>query len=103
MNTNRQYLAGYFDGEGCIQVRVVERQTKTSCTVSIDVSQKGGIGLDGFKRRYKGNIYGPNAKGVFNWRCNGAEAIKFLEEVLPLLTVKHDKAKEAIELWDKYH
>lgn len=100
--TNKAYLAGYFDGEGAVMVKVTQRKTMESVTVNVAASQKYGTGLELFKQYYKGNVYGPFKGDVYMWKANGWEAYKFLQEVLPWLTVKKPKAIAAIQAWDSH-
>jgi hypothetical protein len=79
------YLAGFFDGEGCI--------TKGGdSTISIRVTQlaEHREPLDEFKKRYKGNISNTGNKNrpCLRWALNGTKAIKFLKDIFPLCVVK---------------
>ena len=95
------YLAGYFDGEGAVMCKVVQRKTKQSVVVNIAASQKYGTGLERFLA-FGGHIYGPFKGDVYMWKANGRDAIHFLQQVFVFLTVKQPKAEEAIKLWLVY-
>ena len=93
------YLAGLFDGEGSIILR--QRGRSVDFLLMASMTDREPIELlkstfGGGQVEYK---VPPNGnKPVFRWTCHGNYAIRALEEMLPFLTVKREKAQIALKL-----
>jgi len=109
--TDRAYVAGLFDGEGCIGIRKTKRKYSdgTSLDVSITntckevlewVSNLTPIGM--VTERACRN---PKWKPTFNYRIRSAfGCYQFLRLIEPHLIIKRVKAQEVIKfLQDRYH
>ncbi len=95
-----QYVAGFFDGEGCIMSntkangRIVKR---------VVISQKEDevlYKIKDFLKNYgiNGNLYKGKSSGATNLDIRKMESVKlFLENVVDYLIVKKDKAREALK------
>jgi len=106
--TDIAWAAGFFDGEGCIQILNNKGKNKTnSYYVTLDVSQaysKEPLLL--LQRLFGGSLevlsarkHCPNA--VWHWRLYAKDAIReMLVEMLPYLTVKRRQATTAISFLD---
>jgi len=93
--TDIAWAAGFFDGEGCI--------TTPGNSVTISVSQKVREPLDKFisifkigevrlyHHKYRGADY-----GIYTIHLSGENALGILQLMLPYLTVKKEKAWDAI-------
>ena len=98
------YLAGFFDGEGCI---CLARRTDTYLPrfmLTIEVGQVDPRPLELFKSLFGGIIRriepsGRRKKIFHDWRIHGKEAIKCLKILLPYLVVKQEKADLVIRFW----
>lgn len=86
------YVAGFFDGEGCIQIPCNERG---NYTLRINVCQKSEAVLQYIRSRLGGEI--SNGKGVKILYWHGSNAVPVLEQILPWLVVKKSQAELAIE------
>lgn len=106
--TQKAYIAGIIDGEGCISVRCCEgRKRKTSryyySSVSVEMASKEII--DFIQELYEGKIYhrkSRNRTGVtdmtmWTWRLNGKEAANFLKTIYPFLVQKKKEAEVLID------
>lgn len=91
-----QYIAGFFDGEGCI---IIEK--RQSHRLVVDFSQKyikvlGEIkkflGYGKIKKKSTGNIY------RLRFKCNDAK--KILKKLIPFLCVKKLQARFALQFQD---
>lgn len=104
--TEKAYLAGFFDGEGCINIG---KHTPTSCkTVShflqVIIAQTDQEFLSGWcDKTGIGKVY--EHKGISNiakikrswhWRIHGAAAEELLTILLPYLDIKREQAEVAL-------
>jgi LAGLIDADG-like domain len=87
------YLAGFFDGEGCVRVDKQGRMIVQVGNTSLEVLKKyrlywgGSIAVQPVKRR---------RKAMWQWRIGGDAAQVFLEMILDFLVVKRHQAQAAI-------
>lgn len=87
------YLAGFFDGEGCITV-------SKNGSISLGVVNTSKEVLDLFVERFGGVVQ--DRKQVVNkrqyvWRAYGETAVFILEKLLPHLIEKKEQALTALE------
>jgi len=109
---NWSYIAGFFDGEGCISKNGTGHPCGSlSYVAMLPQSESRRIALDkiaefldtqkityGFYKR-KGKDRGPNFEQMYNIRVMKRESLmKFLEGVLPYLTVKKILAQDTRRL-----
>lgn len=92
------YLAGFFDGEGCI---CIHKKSSTDATrgyvyqLSIDVGQKAPAILEAFKDCWGGSICKGNRNNK-RWMAYGRNALKALIALAPHLILKQAEAELAI-------
>jgi len=99
-----QYIAGFFDGEGCIT-----RKDKKHCSIAICVTQTNFEVLDEIKRFFGfGNIR-EIKKRKLHWKEAWSYDVQdqfqikqFLVVIEPYLLVKKEKAQKAIEEISNY-
>ncbi len=92
------YLAGFFDGEGCISIHGGK---KWAPHVRLDVGNSNIAPLQLFEGAFGGSIRRyvlKNGKQFFNWTANPEVAAGVLEAFLPYLTVKKRQARIAVKL-----
>ena len=90
------WLAGFFDGEGCI-IGVFSKRKGYHLLVSI--GQKDERPLLWIKRRFGGWIErGKEGGRVHMWRTSHANARAFLEAIAPYLRVKKERAELALSI-----
>jgi len=89
------YLAGFFDGEGSISLRL---QQGKYLRIEVSCSQNSVDVLWMYVRAFRGNVY--ESQRCYQWKTYGAQAINFLHSVLPFLVVKRLDAQETIEAWN---
>jgi hypothetical protein len=102
----KAYIAGFFDGEGCIsiskyqgknnrtpvyflQVVIVQKGIDTL----LELQQSTGIGSLHDRAKY--------SAGTYEWRIPGRAAADFLAVILPYLRNKKEEAEIAIEYQSK--
>ena len=101
--TDLAYMAGIFDGEGCICIGKHQKKKTWNPTYSLKVNLVmcnpyipnlfcftfGGIVYE--RKRHERHL------SEWNWQLNSAKAIPFLTVLLPYLKLKRDEARLAIE------
>jgi intein/homing endonuclease len=96
-----QYAAGFFDGEGCINVSSCR---KTILIRTLVVNTNLTI-LEMFKEKWGGDIYS-NKKGkehwkqAYTWRLSNNAACEFLKDIYPFLVVKVQQAEASFIFFD---
>lgn len=92
------YLAGFFDGEGCVSVfkqgpKLVVAAVVTGTHEDSIVRFQRAFG--GYVMRTKPNTR-LNYKAQYQWRAQGTCALDAISAMLPFLTVKHPQAEVAL-------
>ncbi len=95
------YLAGFFDGEGCVGIYGGKRK---NLELSIKVSGAHRASIERFARAFGGKVYvshrrarTPREKTIWTWSIYSARAKIALGEMLPFLLVKKPEAFEALK------
>ena len=97
------YLAGFFDGEGCI---TIEARRGKSFNVRCSITNSSLEVLKIFKKIFGGSIHKRKLyvnKPLWDWRCNAHLALFFLTKIMPYLIVKNKEAKLALEFGFKFY
>jgi len=104
-----QYVAGLFDGEGCVNIyqtkkgvkkdRIGYELTATIYNTYFEIIKRlketfGGYGLTRKRERVRN---GENWKTSYEWKLSCSKAKDFLKKLLPYLIIKKEQAKIAIE------
>lgn len=93
-DVDKPYVAGFFDGEGSIQI-TPPRKTK-GFPLHVSVAQSERSTLDWLRETWGGSV-GPHGRtGVFVWRIHTAAAGQFLMDIEPYLRIKRQQAHLAI-------
>jgi hypothetical protein len=94
------YLAGFFDGEGCISCSPTNENGLANFQLNVLVSQNDGRALEPFARRWGGKIGKRNrpasADDTSLWAIGGTRAIQCIRDLLPYLRAKRDEADVAM-------
>ena len=105
MEITKQYIAGFFDGEGSIGIYF--NSSKKGCSLRTQLTQNKDIYstvLMGFlKENYQGNISEQKtlSGGIkYNWQLNAEKSSLFLQDIEPYLIIKKRQAQLVI-LWQK--
>lgn len=93
------YVAGFFDGEGCIQaekptgvLRISAVNTDHNALIFVQEVLGGSIIKSSARQEQE------NAKPMYLWRMNGVKASEALEKLLPYLITKKERALLCLEL-----
>ena len=102
-----QYLAGFFDGEGCITAGPIKQRKSSKITygLSISLSNSDIRPLLLFKEYFGGSIIEQKSSKIFKasrkhyqWQSRGGKCNeKCLRKLLPFLIVKKEVALAALE------
>jgi hypothetical protein len=94
---NNAWLAGYFDGEGCIHLQKDVRQNKRAVyMLQVCITQKNPATLYLLEKEFGGQVY-QHAKGCYRWRVVSRAALHFLLAIEPYCIIKADQVRLAIE------
>lgn len=100
---SRDYLGGFFDGEGSISITSRKRKGRLSYTIFVSLSNTDRRPLEAIKSLYGGSICGTK-KGcnlkVYSWTISNNLAYKFLKDIHPSLLVKQEQALIAVEFYE---
>ena len=92
MNISKEYIAGFFDGEGCVY------RVRTNF-YSIAISQKIQEPLIEIQKVYGGNITYQAKYNFYQLVLREDEKLRFLQEITPLLLVKKNQALDALHCY----
>lgn len=84
------YLAGLFDGEGCITVNHLKYKHKSQFVLHIQVTNAYLPLLSTLKHLFGGQVvdYTKNRSCIYTWICRANKALVFLGRVYPHSIVK---------------
>ena len=95
---DKEYIAGYFDGEGCIQI---EQDGSLCCRIKSAYKPV----LTELQSQFGGSLQpeirtNTHHKQLWLWRIKCNEAEEFLRDIAPLLREKGEQARVAITYQD---
>jgi len=98
MDEELAYLAGFFDGEGCVSIR----RSGVSYSLMLEVTQLNPSPLFRYQQRFGGRVYLKRDKRGYRplhaWNVVASRASRALVEMLPYLDGKVDEARAGIEM-----
>lgn len=98
--TELAYLAGFFDGEGCVGIKKPSKKRGQHAPY-VTVSQLRPEVLQRFKAAFGGNIrfaHRCGKNGIWAWQTTGMKGvIPFLDQIEPYLLVKRAEAQVVID------
>lgn len=98
------YIAGFFDGEGCIGIYSYRHGKYRSTGMQVKIANTNPVVLLAIQERFGGKIKTRTPKGgnlplyILSW--DSAKALAVLKMLEPHLLVKKDQATLAIEFWE---
>lgn len=112
MTISIAWLAGFFDGEGHVSITNQKHKNgKIYKSPRIILSQSGDCGkkiLEEIQKDFGGNLYlhlqisqHGATKEAHKLYWNKTEGIIFLENIIPYLKLKQQKAQEVLDHWGK--
>lgn len=99
------YLAGLFDGEGTVEVRLAERSNRTPCwTVRIAITNTDGRVIHWLVDTFGGKVYSPKRvksnKIVYQWSLSARPNKELIKELFPFLKIKKIQVEMLLEFLD---
>lgn len=91
---NKEYLAGLFDGEGCVTTGIHGKGMRARAAICMSNAE------DLFKEiqsEYKGSVW-KDKRGYWHYQVHSANSVRFFSDILPFLRIKKEQAKLAVEL-----
>jgi hypothetical protein len=94
-----EYIAGFFDGEGCVDIRYMTTHggRYNRFTMRCTISQVYRKPLEMIQDRFGGSISPRRNGNIHYYVLEGLSANRFLETIRPHLIVKADEADVALE------
>jgi hypothetical protein len=94
-----RWLAGFFDGEGCVYLQSmtrVNRRLPRYC-LQISITQNDRFILEEIQKEFGGQVYLHKGRRCYRWRITGMASLPFLQAVCPYVRIKKDQVDLAIE------
>jgi len=98
------YFAGFFDGEGCFNIRVhhpKHDKTRSHYMCRICVTNTDKRIMDWMMEKIGGNFHqrtrATHYKPVFHWSYSGPPMTEFIKAILPFLLLKKEHAETMIK------
>ena len=86
------YIAGFFDGEGCVCI-------SANCSVRVVVAQQRTDVLDWMLTEFRGTVQRCKSQNAAKWQiANKPDTLKFLKAIRPYLRVKQIEVDLAIKM-----
>lgn len=96
------YMAGFFDGEGCIRISSQENPPfSTRHQLQVTVGQKDGAIMDWIIGNFGGNVHQVSRDGSYSWTVSQQKALSFLKEITPFLKYKRPQAELGIRFMQR--
>lgn len=95
MEISKQYLAGIFDGEGCVSICKSTKNIGTY-TLAVALGMRCPIIPKYLKDHYAGGFC-KSKNNVHIWQVRADRAVTFLQDVEPYLIVKKKQAQHGID------
>lgn len=94
------YIAGFFDGEGCVQIsKCINRARQAGYRYQLEckITQKCPCPLfDSLRKEFGGWIHETKQEEILNYRLYAQQARTFLREIVPYLRLKKEQAEAGI-------
>jgi hypothetical protein len=100
---DKAWMAGFFDGEGCITIRSTKKQPTPSSLLTVCNTKKESLKVFQFyfggKILYRDllNRRKQNKKPEYRWNCPKREDVEFIKTILPFLVIKRTQANLFLE------
>lgn len=99
-----EWIAGFFDGEGCICTCPARRGAR-SRVLDVSISQAYPAPLEDIKQIFGGYLHAlhpaiGHRKTVYNWKVQAKKAEAFLRAIQPFVRVKHKQIELALKMRD---
>ncbi len=94
-----RWVAGFFDGEGCVSIVRRQRGGFIEHMIAIQIGQKDRRPLDAIRDKYGGSICPTKTpSGCWRWRCHGKTAERFMRAIVLHCKLKRRELELALTL-----
>lgn len=113
--TEKAWMAGFMDGEGCFTIgkQIRKNRPSPSYRVYITVANTDKTSLESFVKEYGGKIYniherrkdkkGVNWSDAHDWYCPISSSKRLLLDLLPFLRLKRQQSEIILQFLQKKH
>jgi len=91
-----RWLAGFFDGEGCVYLQC-DRRKLAVFGLQITITQNDEPILKEVQSEFGGTVYLHKGRRCYRWRITSAPALSFLKAIQPYVRIKKEQVDLAIE------
>lgn len=98
ITTKLAYLAGFFDGEGCVRIKKSYNGSK-ACWITVQISNADRLVLEQYKTLFGGEVFTRGKSTNFQmymYELSSSEAVDFLRTMVGYLQGKKAQAEYAI-------
>jgi hypothetical protein len=105
---SHEYIAGLFDGEGCIIIRKEKNRKTPYYGLMVQIQMVGHSLLKTIQKKYGGSVFYVSSKHLTgkkilsHWNISGIRAKKFIIDIEPYLKLKRKQAKVAIKFANEF-
>ncbi|MDE2232846.1 MAG: hypothetical protein KGJ90_01825 [Patescibacteria group bacterium] len=97
-----EYLAGLFDGEGCVVVQCRQREDKRHYSLQVSLSLVNKNVVELFRSAFGGGIYfvprrQPHRQDIWHWKIGCKAGYEALRAIFPWLIIKRQQVRLAQE------
>lgn len=108
---SNEYIAGLFDGEGCVHIARTKRGYGIYYYIHVSIANSDKNVLELVQQQFGGRISANIAQTnwpVWKWEAQVDQALPFLQTITPLTIIKRDQMELALEFAvqchdNKYH
>lgn len=103
VTTDIAYIAGFFDGEGCIRIKRAS-QRGNSFYVWVAITNSNKAILEGVMKLFGGQVRQAEKtvnKSIYHYLITSSEAVDMLKVIYMFLKEKKDQARLAIEFHER--
>lgn len=98
ITTELAYLAGFFDGEGCIRIKKAYNRSK-ACWITVQISNADRLVLERYEKLFGGSVFTRGHSTNFQmymYESSSTEAVDFLKSMIGYLRGKRKQAEYAL-------
>ena len=107
--TDKAWLAGFIDGEGCVNLQLQKVHNRKYYFIRVQITQthedvlRHVCKITGVNRLIRMKRYGDNQADAYKWDADMKDSKRILAEILPYLQRKKEVAALALEYIDFWY
>jgi len=102
MSKELAYVAGFFDGDGCVCVQNEIQKDFRIARITASIANTNVEIIKYLKKRFGGYVKIrelPSGKTLGTWMLSCKAAVEFLEQIMPFMRIKKEQAELACKLY----